>query len=781
MARSTARSFVSGELDPALHQRVDLAKYATGLATCRNFFMRPQGGIYNRAGLRFIGAVKDSARRTRLIPFQFNTEQTYVLEFGHLTMRVIKDGGYVLRTTAPDIGSIYEIATPYTEADLFDTVENVYMLQFTQTADVMTITHRNHPVKELARTGHDAWTLATVSFASSLTVPQLVSNTANISNITKGAGGVLTVTVSSGHPVVVDRIVLITGVVGMTEVNDVSFRAGDVGTTTFTLRDVTTGNYIDGSGYTNYTSGGVVSRPAMTTVGDGKGSYRKTYRYVVTKTDVNGVESLPSVEASFRTFSLSQTYGLRFEWALDADAAFYTVYKDTANGTGVYGFIGETKQGMFEDYNIAPDTSRTPPEENTPISSTNNYPATVGYYQQRRMFANTINKPQTVFATQVGVFNSLRSSTPTRDDDAITYTINSRQVNEIRHIVDLEDLMLLTAGAEFRVTEGQDFVLTPSTMGAKAQGYHGASWTRPATVGNSVVYVQEKGGRLRGLDYSVDEGKYTGNDLSVMSEHLFNGRSVVEMAYAAEPYSILWCVMSDGGLLGMTYQNEHQVWGWHRHDTDGAFESVAVIREGLIDAVYFVVKRVVDGDVVRYVERLEPRYDDAAENAFFVDSGLTYDGAPATTIIGLDHLEGETVVALADGNVVEDLVVTAGSVTLPAAASLVHVGLPYVSEAKTLIIDTAETTLQGRVKNVAEVWLRVLKSRGGWVGPNSDTMTEIKPRYDSDNYDPIALKSFEQGVVITADWNDNGQVVVQQRDPLPMAITAITPEFDVGG
>lgn len=780
MSRITLRSFVAGELDPALHQRVDLSKYATGLATCRNFFMRAQGGAYNRAGTRFIGKVKDSSKRTRLIPFQFNTEQTYILEFGHLVMRVIKDGAYVLRTVEPNIGTIYEIVTPYTEADLFDTVEQTYMLQFTQTADVMTITHRNHPVKELSRLGHDNWTLADVVFASNLTPPQLVANVKNITGISKGGGGVLTVT-SAAHGFPVDRMVLIKDVGGMTQVNDQYFRTGDVTTNTFTLRDPTTGDYIDGSGYGTYTSGGTAERGIMTNVGSGAGTYNKMYRYVVTLTDKTGVESLQSLEASYNSKSLSQTFGLRFEWAANANAAFYTVYKDTANGTGVYGFIGETKQTMYEDYNIAPDTSRTPPEENTPISTPTNYPATVGFYQQRRIFGNTWNKPQTVFCTQIGIFNSLRQSSPTRADDGIEYTINSRQVNEVRHIVDLEDLLLLTAGAEYRVTEGQDFVLTPTTIGAKAQSYYGASWVRPATVGNSVVYVQEKGNRLRSLDFDISEARYKGNDLSVMSEHLFRNRSVVEMDYSAEPYGILWCVMSDGTLLGLTFQKEHEVWGWHRHDTDGEFESVAVVREGDRDAVYFIVKRVIDGDVVRYVERLESRIDTDAAEAFFVDCGLSYDGEPTTTLVGLEHLEGEVVVALADGMVVPDLEVLDGTVTLAVPARRVHVGLPYVSEIQTLVLDDAQTTLQGRKKNVAELILRVLSSRGGWAGPALDRMLEIKPRYDSDGYDPIELKTFEQRISVTPDWNDEGQIIIQQRDPLPLAITAITPEFDIGG
>lgn len=795
MSKMTLRSFISGELDPALHQRVDLAKYQTGLVTCLNFFMRAQGGLYSRPGTRFIGAVLDSTRRTRLIPFQFNTEQTYILEFGHLTMRVIKDGGYVLAGAGP---AIYQIATPYTETDLFDTTENVYMLQFTQTADVMTITHRNYATRELSRLDHDNWTLAAISFASSVTPPQFIAEALrNISSVSidsadDGMGGYtgtghITITTTTPHEYINGSVVNIDDVGGTTELNGNAYRVAGISSGflfnpfTFKLQDSISGSYIVGHGYGAYTGGGTVWRDKISATGEGAGSYDKTYRYVVTVTTEDGVESLPSNEVILTTKSLSQTAGIFLSWGAVAGAAYYTVYKDPANGTQVYGFIGESKSTGFHDFNVAPDTSRTPPEENQPISSANNYPAAVGYYQQRRIFANTLTNPQTVYATQVGVFNSMRSSTPARDDDALSYTINSRQVNEIRHIIDLEDLMLLTSGAEYRVTEGQDFVLTPSTIGARAQSYNGTSWVRPATVNDSIIFVQEKGSRMRDLNYSVESGKYTGNDLSVMSEHLFQGRTVVEMAYAPEPFGILWCVMSDGALCGMTYQKEHQVWGWHRHETDGFFESVAVIREGNRDAVYFIVRRTIGGVTKRYVERLEERITTSAADAYFVDCGLSYSGAAATVISGLSHLEGKTVVALADGIVVENLVVASGQITLPRAASTVHVGLPYTCRAKTMEIDDTGTTLQGRKKNISEVAVRFLNSRGGWVGPDEDHMIEIKPRFDSDGYNAITLKSFEQRVTINADWNDYGQIVIEQRAPLPMTITAITPEFDIGG
>ncbi len=145
-------SFAGGEIGPSLYGRIDMAKYQVALRKCDNFIVRQYGGVENRPGTRFVGAAKYANRKCRLIPFQFSTVQTYALEFGHQYMRVIKDGALVLNSS----NVIYEIATPYSESDLF-------RIKFTQSADVLTLVHPNYPPKELRRYAHDDWQLVDVT------------------------------------------------------------------------------------------------------------------------------------------------------------------------------------------------------------------------------------------------------------------------------------------------------------------------------------------------------------------------------------------------------------------------------------------------------------------------------------------------------------------------------------------------------------------------------------------------------------------------------------------
>lgn len=774
MPQFIQRSFTSGEIAPALQSRADTVKYATGLNLCENFFVRAQGGVYSRPGLRFIGELGDSSKVGRLIPFSFNTTQTYILVFEHLKMRVIKAGGYVLAGPGP---AIFEIATPYTEAQLS-------RLNYTQNADVMTIVHPDHDPRNLNRLADDNWTLTVINYASTVSAPVFAGSTVkSITGITKANPAVVTAVAhgfSTGNTITIDNVI------GMTQVNGKSYKITSLTNDTFELQGT------DSTFYDAYAGGGDATRAnSATTIGAGFGSYSKTYTYVVTAVDADGVESLASSPASITTKSLSVTGGVRLGWNAVTGAEYYRIYKDPSNNTQMYGWIGESNNTNFDDYNLAPITSDAPPEDRQPFSGVDNKPAAVEYYDQRQIFANTNNESQVVFTTQVANYNSLRTSNPARDDDAVTFTIAAKQVNEIRHIISLDSLILLTAGGEWKVNEGQDRILTPSTAGVKNQSYNGSSWVKPVIINDTVLYLQEKGARIRDLNGDEFGDRYAGNDLSIMSEHLFEDHQIIEMAYADEPYGILWCVRDDGVLLGLTYLREHKVWGWHQHKTAGEFESVATISEDGRDALYVIVKRTINGNTVRYVERLEKRESKIAEDAFCVDSGLSYNGSPATVITGLDHLEGESVAILTDGYVTKNKIVTGGSITLERAASKIHVGLPYTPAIELLDIDTASTvqTVKAQSVSVSKVFIEVEGSRGGFVGPRKDndagdqtiTYQEIKPRFDSDEYDTISLKTYKQEVNIEPQWSKGGGVRIEQRSPLPLAILSVIPRVDIGG
>jgi hypothetical protein len=767
-------SFSAGELSPATFARVDLARYYTGLRTCRNFVVLPEGGAQNRAGLEYICEVKTSSLKTRLIAFQYSTTQTYILEFGNLYIRFVSLGGQVVSGGVP-----YEIASPYGTADLFD-------IKFTQSADVLTLVHPNYAPNELKRLGPTSWTLTAVAFQPGIAAPT----------------GLAAVALTGG-----------------------------TGTTT------------------NY-------------------NYRVT---AVSSFASGSVESWPSNTASVASWDNKS--GATLTWAAVAGADHYNVYKDKSSG--VYGYVGQSSSLTFTDVNITPQTDKTVPIGYNPFAGGNN-PSVVGYFQQRQVFAASTANPQTIWMSRVGDFHNFGYSDPTRDDDGIELTLASREVNQIRHLVSLRELLALTSGAEWSITASSDQGITPETVSAIPQSYFGSSSVIPAVYANTALYIQARGGKLSTLAFSYVSDGFQPQDVSVLSSHLLRGYTIQDQVFTLAPNGVLWMVRNDGALIGFTFLPDQQVYAWHRHDTDGDVESVASVPEGDEDVLYAIVKRTINGVTKRYIERMASRQltkfgsgDYPYDRAFFVDCGLTYDGRVAgaatltggtdwkypnpltltvatatfsagmvgrnvvmygggdedkigdllivkisaytsanvvtvipqtivpsslqgvsatrwglgaTTISGLNHIEAKTVSILADGNVLPPEVVASGAITLDNPVLVAHIGLPITSDFETLDITTQNNqALLGAKKRINEIVVLTQESRGIFAGSDADHLYEFKQRATENYGEPIKLLTGRAEIPVSCQWGSEGRMFIRQTDPLPLTILGVMPNLQAGG
>lgn len=540
-------------------------------------------------------------------------------------------------------------------------------------------------------------------------------------------------------------------------------------------------------GATNWTLSSIPFAPTLSAPGapsisaTGHTTVKYTYNYVVTAIAADGVSESAASSAGSAGGNLFETGAIcTISWLAVSGAARYNVYKLQG---GLYGYIGQTDGLSIVDDNISPDLSKTPPTYETVFNASGEYPAAVSYFEQRRCFAGTINKPQNIWMTKSGTESNMSYSLPIKDDDRIAFRVAAREANTIRHIVPLTQLLLLTSSAEWRVTSVNSDAITPTTISVRPQSYVGASNVQPVIINNTLIYGAARGGHVRELAYSWQANGFVTGDLSLRTPHLFDSFDIVDMAYAKAPQPIVWFISSSGKLLGLTYVPEQQVGAWHWHDTDGVFESCTVVAEGNEDVLYCVIRRTINGVSRRYIERMASRQFVAKEDAFFVDCGLTYNGVPADTITGLGHLEGKTVSILADGAVHPQQVVTGGSITLDNEAIKVHVGLPIVADMQTLplALQIDGAFGQGRYKNVNKAWLRVYRSSGIFVGPDSDKLVEIKQRTTEPYGSAPALKSEEMQLVLSPSWADSGQVFIRQQDPLPLTLVSMTLEVSVGG
>ena len=597
-------SFSAGELSPNLYAHVDLAKYHTGVALARNFFVDYRGGLSTRAGTRFVGQCYKSGFDVRLIPFQFSTVQTYMLEFGHLYIRVIKDGGYVLETsqsitaiTQASPGVVTKVAHGYTTDDWLElTVAGMTELNG-RTVGITVLSADTFSMYDIMTgtaidtSGFGAFTSGDMARIYTITTPYLGPDLFTLKYVQ--SADVMTIT----HIDYAPRNLTRTGHAAWT-LSTISFGVAQAGPTLLA---------------------GVASAAGTT-----------NYAYVVTAVAPNGEEAASNVASVTAAVNIATTVGtITLSWVAAAGAVAYNIYKatpvDAAIPAGVnFGFIASVTGIGYVDGNDVPDFTFTPPLPRNPFTSNN--PGTVGYFQQRRVFGGSFTYPETLWMSQPGAFNNFNVTDPSADDNAITATLISNQVNNIKHMVAMPGgLIVLTGGGAWQVSGGGDNApITPRSITATPQAYNGCSDVPPLVINYDILYNQALGSVVRDLSYSFYTNIYTGADISVLSNHLLLGRSVTGWAYAEDPFKVIWSVTSDGDLLSLTFLKEQEVYGWAHSDTLGFFRSVATIPEGTTTAVYVVVQRLINGRDVRYVERFAERFFPyGVEDAWCSDAGLT--------------------------------------------------------------------------------------------------------------------------------------------------------------
>ena len=840
MARAAAAftNFTAGELSPRLDGRADLKKYFNGCKTLNNMVVHPHGSAARRPGTKFVMDAKFIDEPCRLIPFEFNTEQAYVIEVGEGYMRFYKDNAIIVE-----------------------------------------------------------------------------SSSTSIQSITKANPGVVT---ANGHGLNNGDYVILGSVAGMAQINNVQFKVANKTTNTFELNTTDDDNF-DTTNFDTYTSGGSV----------------------------------------FKIYEISSPYS-----ATDLPAIKFAQSADIMYLTHPSYAIRKLSRTGHTNWTLATVSITGSPSPALNAGS-NSFPSVVSFFEQRLVFANTNDNPQTLFFSKSNDYENF--TTGTNADDAMIFTIASNQVNSIRYLSASRSLIVGTVGGEFLVT-GSDTVdgLTPTNINIRRQATYGSADVSALPVGNVTLFLQRAKRKIRELVYNYDSDNYVAPDLTILAEHITES-NVKELAYQQEPHSIVWTLREDGILSGMTYQRNEDVVAWHKHifggrsrtgktsailsnsftanatnvDTtnntititnhqfnvavpvsyfaatnkigglehdrfyfvhivdantiklsntiDGAIagtdivsllsapssdttqsftqgvnvandtffasnhgfgigdfvfldtpdvsvmsgldkttkyfvdpidsnvfklatdedllnyvslsnpptsfanyswlthakvESVAVIpSDGAEDVLYMVVNRQINGETKRYIEVLTSYdYGNVQADGHFVDSGLTYSGVSTNTVSGLFHLEGESVDVIVDGSAHPQVTVTNGKVTLQTPAQKIKLGLNYESILQTMRVElqAEDGTAQGKIKRIHDVTIRLFESLGVEIGGSLNSMERI-PFRDSAMPMTQSVKLFtgDKDAEFRGDYDKNGFVFVRQNLPLPLTVLAIYPRLNI--
>ena len=756
-------SFNAGELSPLLLARTNLDKRANGLYTCLNWVPMVQGALTRRPGTTMLKEVKFSDKATRLFSFQYSVTETYQLEFGVGYIRLFALHGIL-----------------------------------TQTAQNITAATKANPVV-VTYSGTDTYA-------------------------------------NGDH-------VYVTGVVGMTQLNNREFIVANVnaGANTFELQEYISGvnTNVDGTAYDTYTSGGSIAEIFEITT-------------AFTESDLTNVRVVQSADTlyilhpSYPPQVLVRSGAL--SWAL-ADLTItdgpYDTMNDTAttltassaalgattitasSTTGINGGVGfkstdvgrfiRMKVGSTWGYVLVTGFTSTTVVTGTVESTlggttattswrlgvwsdTTGYPACGTFYEDRLVLGGAASYPQRIDGSRTGLYGNF-SPTATdgtvADDNAISFVLNSSDVNTIRWIAAAEKgIAIGTERGEWLLRPSSlGEAMTPTNMAGKPTTSHGSHNTEPAKAGKAMLFIQRMGLKLRELVYVFELDGFAAQDMTILSEHI-SAPSMTRLAFGEQPQAIAWIVRSDGELLGFTYERDQDVVGWHRHELGGQSDAAGTLipvvedlvitsdPDGTRDELYLLVNRYINGRTRRYIELMTKIWasGDAQENAVHLDCSWSVVNSPASaSVTGLWHLEGETVGVYADGAVMPDVTVTNGKVSIANTVSVVTLGYAFTSDAVTMPPEggSQDGTSQGKIKRITRLGMWLLDALGIKFGRDTSNLTEIifgtwGGLWGSGSllFTGVKRERFE------GDYDRLAQVAIRSDGPFPATILALMPQME---
>lgn len=749
-------SFNGGEYSPLMEGRTDYAKYPKGLRKMVNFLPTTQGPAVRRGGTRFVAEVKNSADRTWLVKYQFSVTQSYALEFGDGYIRFYTNHGQVINGAVP-----YEIASPYAAADLTN-ADGTLALRFISSADVLYLLHARYAPQVLTRHGALDWTIAPIDFLAGPFDDQ---------NLVQGA----LISISADGTKALS--------------NFDWFAPGMVGTLMYLESK-------DFSAVTPWQPGKVLVTEGNNPLGTLRRVDQRVYRCVTDHTVPSG--SLPLISG---TNTPTHTSGVAWDgdgnpiaevasWAgvqWEFMHPGYAVFKITA-----YTNARQVSVTLQSEWSVPADYTSDDAANGTwrwrfaRWSSDKGWPDLVAFFRNRLVCARSQDQAIdfSVVSDYLNFQNTLFGDVTA--DMAISATVAADQeFNSLSWLLTGDQLLIGGAGAEFVCGEQTvNDVFGPDNIKIARQTGYGSRGIDAISTGNAAVYVQRGGRQLMEMQFSIQTNAFDSDDKSLPAEHLMNG-GLTQTAFQKETDSILWAVRADGMLLAFAYNPKQDVYAWSQQPIGGGIvESILVMPAPSLDRseVWMIVRRTINGQTKRYVEFMERpfRTGDTQASAFYVDAGLTYNGVPADTMSGLDHLEGQTVDILADGAVQPSKVVTGGSITLKYAASVVNAGLPCPCRLVTERLDAgaADGTSQGKTKRIMRVVFRFLNSLGGKFGPQDGPYDDILTRSGNDLMDQALpfLTGDTDRLDFPDGYNPDGIIDYVNDQPLPVTLVAIMPQ-----
>lgn len=677
-------SFARGEVSPYMFGRVDLQGWAQGLRTCRNFSVRPEGSVSNRQGFGYLStSTSSTTKSTQLLPFIFSATQSYVIEVGAGTAQVFSNGALIVSGGVP-----ISFSTPWAAADL-------PLLRWSQSSDTLTVVHPKYPPYEIKRTSANSFTCIKAVYINGPFLQQNSDGTTFVAASAKSGSVTLSSSAPIFNANHVGALFQLTqqdiSTIPPWEAQRQIAGPAPLGSATVgLLRRSNLKNYVSVSsvhtisGSDTVCTGSVAPAHSQGVQADGDGNNVPTLGFCgmnweyqdsgfgvvlistyVSPTQVTGFVQPnypggpgllpvtcvggPQVTHGPLLFSgtgAAVTFGPLTGMTLTDPSKYFVTIGGVYQPPAVYSISAAGGNIVFLNAPVL-GTNNISVSQITLLGQTTfwafgafspdqGYPSAVSYFPDRLIMAATQQQPVGVFGSKTSQYHDFGVSNPVVASDAFTVFLNARQLNAISDLIPLSDLLLGTSNIIWRLWPGSTgTALGPLAIAANPQSFYGQSPTCASVLfGDSAIFPEYDGRRLRDLIYQFAYDKFVGQELTLYCHHLIPfGTQFQRLAYKPDPIGqIVFGLRTDGVLLACTYLREQQLVGWAHWDTQGTFEDVCVVPENTSYGVYVITNRLINNQQVRYIERLSNREAPTIYDYQFMDCALTYDGRNASSV-----------------------------------------------------------------------------------------------------------------------------------------------------
>ena len=711
-------SFSKGEISPLLHARVDLAAYSTGLMELKNMLVLPQGGVTRRPGFTNMNVDVGGTSIRKVIPFEFNSTDTALIVFS---------GGdyiYIYGNVSGNFTLLTKITNPYYIGDIQD-------IDYVQSGNVIFLAHKKYKTRILRRVSLNNWTFEEFKFQGG---PFIDSNE-------WGATQPLTLTISGNTRT-------------LTSTEDI-FNADLVGTLVKleypieaqkeTVISVAGGNYgmaheVKGTLNVTTTGGDWRGKISIERSSDNGTTWITVREYERTNTTTQGQWdfTITETEENILYRVVAAHYGEKNpSEVVVADSSSDDDFVPVRAHVLVSGFL---KSGIFRITNFINTKSvRITRQKNTGIEigdsfsgtvslwsigswgNYQGYPGSVAMYQDRLVFASTKLQPQTIWLSRTGDYADFSISSTLKDDDAVNITLAGSSADGIHSLITTGDLLAFTNSGEWKISgAGDNGAITPSALTAHQQTNIGTKNIKPIVADGRIIVVQAQGEKIYSLGYDLNTDGYVGSEITILSNHIFESKEIVSIAYQRTPDSLIWVAFSDNTFASCTYNPEHEIIGWAQHESaylNFGFRAFIAI-QGINQTEIFGIA--IKDALVRFCSR----YD-----GVYTDCGISFESILRTLRININSEDG---------------------------------------------------SMLTNKKLISRVFISTLNSGSAWIAPgglNDDRNWERRRKITFENTKYLTDSELQ----LDSGFDNYACILVKSIDQEPLTVAAITPLVTLGG